>query len=175
MKKLILGLLLVLILFLVSCGPPQTDINADNVLIGFDNTTISLDKGTTEFKEIADEAIKVYQHVGVTTECYFGPEEIEVIKRDNDFVEIRFNKAVEVPTSVNVNDLEEEIRDKHGRKTTEDGYMISELLSAIFPLTGEYKGHVLYRSQERYMTWYCFKSSRGFSKLENIANAIHSE
>ena len=175
MKKVILGLLLVMIL-LISCGPPPAGINADYVVVGFeDNTTISLDKGITEFKEIADEAIKVYQHVGVAAECYFGPEEIEDIKRDNYFIEIGFNEVVEIPTSVRVNDLEEEIKDKHGRKITEGGYIISELLAAIFPLKGEYKGHVLYRSQERYLTWYCFKSSRGFGKLESMVNALKPE
>ena len=127
MKNVILAILIVMMLPLVSCSLPSVDIQ-----VGFEDNVISLDRETNEFKEIADEAISVYRHVDAAAECYFGLEEIEDIKRDIDFVEIGFNEVVEVPTSVQVNDLEEEIRDKHGRKTTEDGYIISELLSAIF-------------------------------------------
>jgi hypothetical protein len=164
--------IIVTILFITSCGrPPLVDVDADYVLVGFeDNYVIALDKDMTEFKEIADEAIRVYQYSGLPTECYFGSEEIERIKLDNRFVEIGFDEAIDVPTSQNVNDLEIEIRDNLGRKTTEEGYIISELISALFTFSGEYEGLVLYRPDERYPVWYCFKSSRGFSKLERMAN-----
>ena len=151
MKRLMTLIVLFMVLFLISCGPPQAEVEADSVLVGFeDGSVVTLEKGTTGFEEIAEEAIRVYQHVGLSTECYFGTGEIEAIKRDNKSVEIKFDDIVEIPTSVRVNDLEEEIRDKHGRKTTEDGFIIGELKSALFPLTGELKGHVLYRPEERY-------------------------
>ena len=89
--------LLVMIPILISCGPPTVDVDADYVLVGFDdNSTITLDKGTTEFEDIADEAMRLYQHVGSPTECYFGLKEIEAIKLDNKFVEIGFDEAVGV-------------------------------------------------------------------------------
>ncbi len=176
MKKLITVMILVMVLILTSCGSPRVDLDADYILVGFgDGSIITLDKGTTEFAEISAEAIRVYQHVDTATECYFGPDEIEAIKRDNKFVEIGFDEIVEILTSVHISDLEEEIRDKHGRKTTEDGYIISELKSALFPFSGEYEGHVLYRPEERYSAWYCFKSSRSFSKLERMAEACLNE
>ncbi len=173
MKKVIITMVLVMVLVLTSCGPPRVDLDADYVLVGYgDDSIIPLDKDSSEFAEIVDEAVRIYQYVGTSTECYFGPDEIAIIKRDNKFVEIGFDEIVEIPTSVRVNDLEEEIRDKHGRKTTEEGYIISELKSALFPFSGEYEGHVLYRPEERYAVWYCFKSSRSFSKLEKMADAL---
>ena len=64
--------------------PPPVDMEADYVLVGFeDSSIITLDKGTTEFTEIANEAIRVYQHVGPATESYFGPDDIEAIKSNN--------------------------------------------------------------------------------------------
>ena len=97
MKKLIIVMMVFTILILASCGPPPIEVDADYVLVGFeDNSIITLDKGTTEFTEIAKEAIRVYQHVGLSTECYFGAEDIEAIKHNNKFIEIGFDEPIDL-------------------------------------------------------------------------------
>ena len=153
----------VLLLSLFACGPPQVELDAEYVLMSYgDGSVVALDKGTPEFDGMADEAIRIFQYTGLAASCYFGPEQIEAIKSESNFVDIGFDGAVEMP-----------VKPFKGQdKTTEDGYVMFELVSALFPLSGKYKGHVLYRPDERYETWYCFKAARTFSKLENMAYAM---
>lgn len=174
MKIFLFCLSLFTMISLIGCGsPPIIEVDADYVTVGFgDNKVKVLDKNADEFTEIANEAIRIYQYGGLATECYFGLSEIESIKLNERFVDVGFAQAIEVPTSQNINDLEAEARDKINVKTTEEGYIISELVSIVCFFSGEYDGYLLYRPDERYAVWYCFKSSRGFSRLERMADTV---
>ena len=86
-------------------------------------------------------------------------------------MDIGFDGAVEIPVK-HFKGQDKETQGGTDKRTTEDGYVMSGLVSALFPLSGKYKGHVLYRPDERYETWYCFKAARTFSNLENMAYAM---
>lgn len=69
-----------------SSGPeiPEIDIEADFITVGFeDHSTIELTKGSPEFKEINDEAIRIYQNICSIYEELVGPDYLEEIKYDN--------------------------------------------------------------------------------------------
>jgi hypothetical protein len=95
---------------------------------------------------------------------------MENIKLSSKYVEIGFDEPIEVPTHQNISDLELEARENFKGKTTEDGYILSKVVSLILPLNGDNAGNVLYRPDERYAVWYCFIGSRSFSRLERQAN-----
>jgi len=75
-----------------SSGPeiPEIEIEADFITVGFeDHSTMQLTRDSPEFKEINDEAIRIYQNICDIVEEVVLPFYIEeVIKYNNKFVEI---------------------------------------------------------------------------------------
>lgn len=142
-------------------GPqiPELDIEADFITAGFeDHSTMNLTKGSPEFEEINDEAIRIFQNISATGECLLIPEEIEEIKYNSKFVEIELIEPVSVTTYTNEGEV----------------YKIFELTSAIFVFTGEWAGHILDEGQtpEESPDWGCFLSRRSSHNLENMVDAL---
>ena len=85
-----------------SSGPdiPEIEIEADFITVGFeDHSTMELTKGSPEFEEINDEAVRVYQNICGIYEELVGPDYLEeVIKYNNKFVEIELIEPVSVTT-----------------------------------------------------------------------------
>ena len=149
-----------------SCGPdiPEIDIEADFITVGFeDHSTIELNKGSPEFTEINDEAIRIYQNICGGYEELVGPDYLEeIIKYNNKFVEIGFIEPVSVITYTDEGEV----------------YRIFELTSAIFVFAGEYalRGCVLNRPPPTAESsdWGPYASRRSFSNLEKMVDALCS-
>jgi hypothetical protein len=145
-----------------SSGPeiPEIDIEADFITVGFeDHSTIELTKGSPEFKEINDEAIRIYQNICDTMECVLGSENVEEIKYDNKFVEIEFIKPPSVTTYTDEGEI----------------YAILDCPGAIFVFTGEYRRLVLcgpYGTE--WPEWGILGSRRSFGNLEEMVDALRS-
>jgi len=146
-----------------SCKPeiPEIDIEADFVTVGFeDHSTMELTKGSPEFKEINDEAIRIYQNICDTIEELVPADYLEEIKYNNKFVQIEFIE----PPSVTAYTDEGEI------------YRILKLTSATFVFTGEYAGFVLDKglTTPEWPEWAVLGSRRSFGNLENMVDALNS-
>jgi hypothetical protein len=147
-----------------SSGPeiPEIEIEADFITVGFeDHSTIELTKGSPEFKEINDEAIRIYQNICDTMECTVGPDYLEeIIKYNNKYVEIEFIKPPSVTTYTDEGEV----------------YQILELISAIFVFTGEYAGFVLDGPPPtaEWPEWGILGSRRSFSELEKMVDELLS-
>jgi hypothetical protein len=148
-----------------SSGPdiPEIEIEADFITAGFeDHSTIELTKGSPEFEEINDEAIRIYQNICDTMECVLGSENVEEIKYDNKFVEVELIEPVSVTTYTNEGEV----------------YKILELTSAIFVFTGkyDYAGCVLVGPPPtaEWPKWGILGSRRSFGNLENMVDALVS-
>ena len=145
-----------------SSGPeiPEIEIEADFITVGFeDHSTIELTKGSPEFEEINDEAIRIYQNICDTMECVLRSENVEEIKYDNKFVEIEFIEPPSVTTYTDEGEV----------------YRILELTSAIFVFTGEYRTLVLcgpYGTE--WPEWGMLGSRRSFGNLEKMVDALPS-
>ena len=147
-----------------SSTPEIPEIEADFITVGFeDHSTIELTKGSPEFKEINDEAIRIYQNICDTMEELVGPDYLEeIIKYNNKFVEIELIEPVSVTTYTDEGEV----------------YRIFELTSAIFVFTEKYgfAGCVLdgptptAESPE----WGVYESRRSFGNLENMVDALLS-
>lgn len=145
-----------------SSGPeiPELEIEADFITVGFeDHSTIELTKGSPEFEEINDEAIRIYQNICDIYEELVGPDSLEVIKYDNKFVEIELIEPVSVTTYTDEGEV----------------YRIFELTSAIFVFTGkyEYEGCILHQGLTT-EEWGVYGSRRSFGNLENMVDALRS-
>lgn len=147
-----------------SSGPeiPELEVEADFITVGFeDHSTIELTKGSPEFKEINDEAIRIYQNICDTMEEVVGPDYLEeIIKYNNKFVEIEFIEPVSVTTYTNEGEV----------------YKILELTSATFVFTGEYAGFVLDGPPPtaEWPKWGVLGSRRSFGNLEKMVDALLS-
>jgi hypothetical protein len=149
-----------------SSGPeiPEIEIEADFVTVGFeDHSTIELTKGSPEFKEINDEAIRIYQNVCGIYEELVGPDYLEeVIKYNNKFVEIEFIEPPSVTTYTDEGEV----------------YTILELTSAIFVFTGkyDYAGCVLNGPPptSESSDWGVYWSRRSFRELEKMVDELRS-
>jgi hypothetical protein len=149
-----------------SSGPeiPEIEIEADFITAGFeDHSTMQLTKGSLEFEEINDEAIKIYQNICGIYEELVGPDYLEeVIKYNNKFVEIELIEPVSVTTYTDEGDV----------------YRIFELTSAIFVFTGkyDYAGCVLNGPPPtaEWSDWGVYWSRRSFDNLENMVDALRS-
>jgi hypothetical protein len=147
-----------------SSGPeiPEIDVEADFITVGFeDHSTIELTKGSPEFEEINDEAIRIYQNIWGIMEELVGPDYLEeVIKYNNKFVEIELTEPVSVTTYTDEGDV----------------YRILELTSVIFVFTGEYSGYPLNKGHTtpEWPEWGVYVSRRSFSNLEKMVDALLS-
>ena len=148
-----------------SSGPeiPEIEVEADFITVGFeDHSTIQLTKGSPEFTEINDEAIRIYQNICGIYEELLLPESIEEIKYDNKFVEIELIEPVSVTTYTDEGEV----------------YRIFELTSAIFVFTGKYgfAGCVLNGPPPtaEWPEWGILGSRRSFGNLENMVDALLS-
>ena len=147
-----------------SSGPeiPEIEIEADFITVGFeDHSTIELTKGSPEFEEINDEAIRIYQNICDTMEELVGPDYLEeIIKYNNKFVEIELIEPVSVTTYTDEGEV----------------YKILELTSAIFVFTGEYAGYPLNKglTTPEWPEWGVLGSRRSFGNLENMVDALRS-
>jgi hypothetical protein len=140
---------------------PEIDIEADFITVGFeDHSTIQLTKRSPEFKEINDEAVRIYRDICDTMECLVIPDYLEVVKYDNKFVEIEFIEPVSVTTYTDEGEV----------------YKILELTSAIFVFTGEYAGYPLNKglTTAEWPEWGVLGSRRSFDKLEKMVDALLS-
>jgi hypothetical protein len=144
-----------------SSGPeiPEIEIEVDFITIGFEDlSTIELTKGSPEFEEINDEAIRIYQNICDIMECVVGPDYLEeIIKYNNKFVEIELMEPVSVTTYTDEGEV----------------YRILELTSAIFVFTGEYAGYPLHKGLTT-LEWGVYGSRRSFGNLENMVDALLS-
>ena len=154
------------ILLGASCGPeiPEIDIEADSITVGFeDHSTIELTKGSPEFTEINDEAIRIHQNI-----CDAVEEEVptdyleEIVKYNNKFVEIEFTDPPSVTTYTDEGEV----------------YRIFELTSAVFVLTGEYgfarcvlDGPTPTAESPE---WGVYESRRSLGNLERMVDALRS-
>jgi hypothetical protein len=146
-----------------SCGPdiPEIEVEADFITVGFeDHSSVELTKGSPEFEEINDEAIRIYQNVCDTMECVLGPENVEAIKYDDKFVEIEFIEPVSVTTYTNEGQV----------------YKILNSPSVTFVFTGEYAGFVLCAPTlpTEWPEWAVLASRRSCDNLEKMVDALHS-
>ena len=144
-----------------SCGPEIPEIEADFITVGFeDHSTIELTKGSPEFEEINDEAIRIYQNICGIYEELVPPEYIEEMKYDNKFVEIELIEPVSVTTYTDEGEV----------------YRIFELTSAIFVFTGEFAGCVLDGPPPtaEWPDWGVYWSGRSFGNLEKMVDALLS-
>jgi hypothetical protein len=151
------------ILLGASCEPeiPEIEIEADFITVGFeDYSTIELIKGSPEFKEVNDEAIRIYQNICDTMECVLGPENVEEMKYNNKFVEIEFIE----PPSVTTYSDEGEV------------YKTLDSPSVTFVFTGEYAGFVLCAPTlpTEWPEWGILGSRRSFRNLEKMVDALRS-
>jgi len=146
-----------------SCKPeiPEIDIEADFITVGFeDHSTIELTKGSPEFEEINDEAIRIYQNICDIMEELILPDYLEEIKYNNKFVEIELIEPVSVTTYTDEGEV----------------YRILELTSAIFVFTGVYAGYPLHKglTTPEWPEWGVYGSRRSFGNLENMVDALNS-
>jgi hypothetical protein len=153
------------ILLGASCGPeiPELEVEADFITVGFeDHSTMELTKGSPEFKETNDEAIRIYQNICGIYEELVPPEYIEEIKYDNKFVEIELIEPVSVTTYTDEGEV----------------YRIFELTAAIFVFTGKYgfAGCVLNGPPptSEWSDWGVYWSTRSFGNLEKMVDALLS-
>jgi len=140
---------------------PEIEVEADFITAGFeDHSTTELTRGSPEFKEINDEAIRIYQNICDIMEELVGPDYIEVIKYNNKFVEIELIEPVSVTTYTDEGEV----------------YRILELTSAIFVFTGEYAGYPLHKglTTPEWPEWGVYGSRRSFRNLENMVDALLS-
>jgi hypothetical protein len=139
---------------------PEIEIEADFITVGFeDHSTIELTNDSPEFKEINDEAIRIYENICVIYEELVLPDYLEIIKYDNKFVEIELIEPVSVTTYTDEGEV----------------YRILELTSAIFVFTGEYgfAGCILHQGLTT-EEWGVYGSRRSFSNLEKMVDALLS-
>jgi hypothetical protein len=147
-----------------SSGPeiPEIDIEADFITAGFeDHSTIELTKGSPEFEEINDEAIKIYQNICDTMEELVPADYLEEIKYNNKFAEIEFIEPPSVTTYTDEGEV----------------HKILDSPSVVFVFTGEYAGFVLCEAttttaEER--DWAVLGSRRSFRNLENMVDVLRS-
>ena len=140
---------------------PEIEIEADFITVGFeDHSTIQLTKGSPEFKEINDEAIRIYQDICQTAAEVLGSEYVDEIKYNNKFVEIEFIEPVSVTTYTDEGEV----------------YKTLELTSAIFVFTGEYAGFVLDEAPTtaEWPEWAVLGSRRSFGNLDEMVDALLS-
>ena len=146
---------------------PIVDVEADFVMVGFeDQSTIELTKGTSEFEAISAEAIAVFQGIYVAVEMVARPDEMETIKRDSKFVQIRFDQ----PVKVSISKLVQE-EDKDRFLYDEAGYKVVELTSAVFVFTGEDAGLIFDEAADG-TWWYVSESKRIFDWLEDMVDYV---
>jgi hypothetical protein len=146
-----------------SSGPeiPEIEIEADFITVGFeDHSTTELTKGSPEFEEINDEAIRIYQNICDTMEEQVGPDYLEeIIKYNNKFVEIELIEPVSVTTYTDEGEV----------------YKILDCPGAIFVFTGEYRRLVLCGPYgTKWPEWGIIGSRRSFDNLENMVDALVS-
>jgi hypothetical protein len=142
---------------------PEIEVKADFITAGFeDHSTIELTKGSPEFEEINDEAIRIYQNICGIYEELVLPESIEEIKYDNKFVEIELIEPVSVTTYTDEGEV----------------YRIFELTSAIFVFTGKqgFAGCVLNGPPPtaEWSQWGVYWSRRSFGNLEKRVDELLS-
>lgn len=139
---------------------PEIEIEADFITVGFeDHSTIELTKGSPEFEEINDEAIRIYQNICGIYEEQVGSEGIEEIKYNNKFVEIELIEPASVTTYTDEGEV----------------YRIFELTSAIFVFTGKYgfAGCILHQGLTT-EEWGVYWSRRSFGNLEKMVDELRS-
>ncbi len=154
------ALILCSILAMCACASePEIEIEADFIIVGFeDHTTIELTKGSPQFKQISDEAIRICQGVDSGIEELVLPQVIEEIKYNNKFVEIGFIEPVSVTTSFWI--------------PYDDGYRTFKLTSALVVFTGEYAWHILPGPKPDFEFWGVWDSQRSFGNLEKMVDAL---
>ena len=148
-------------LVISACDSSEPEIEADFITVGFEaHSTIQLTKGSPEFKETNDEAIRIYQDIFCTAEELLGPEHVEELKNNNKFVEIELIEPIIVTTYTNEGEV----------------YKTLELTSAIFVFTGEYAGLVLDEvlTTPEWPEWAVLISRRSFRNLEKTVDALPS-
>jgi hypothetical protein len=147
-------------LVISACDSSEPEIEADFITVGFeDHSTMELTKGSPEFKEINDEAIRIYRDICDTMEEEVPPDYLERIKYNNKFVEIEFVE----PPSVTLYTDEGEV------------YGILNCSDAIFVFTGEFAGLVLCGPCGTEWPWWgVLGSRRSFSNLEKMIDELPS-
>jgi hypothetical protein len=145
-----------------SSGPetPEIEIEADFITVGFeDHGTIDLTKGSPEFMEINDEAIRIYQNICDAVEEEVPVDYLEEIKYNNKFAEIEFIEPPSVTTYTDEGEV----------------YAILDCRRAIFVFTGEFAGYVLCGPYGTGWPSYGVGGSRrSFGNLENMVDALRS-
>ncbi|MFO7774110.1 MAG: hypothetical protein R6V59_09345 [Dehalococcoidia bacterium] len=140
---------------------PEIEIEADFITVGFeDHSTMELTKGSPEFKEINDEAVRIYRDICDTMEELVGPDCLEeIIKYNNKFVEIEFIEPPSVTTYTDEGEV----------------YRILNCRRAISVFTGEFAGAVLCGpTSTEWQEYAVLGSRRSFSKLEKMVDALRS-
>jgi len=146
-----------------SSGPeiPEIEIEADFITAGFeDHSTMQLTKGSPEFKEINDEAIRIYQNICDTMEELVGPDYLEeIIKYNNKFLDIEFIEPPSVTTYTDEGEV----------------YKILDCQRVIFVFTGEYAGCVLCGPfGTEWPDFAVLGSRRSFGNLDKMVDALLS-
>ena len=140
---------------------PEIEIEADSITVGFeDYSTIELTKGSPEFKETNDEAIRIYQGICDQVEKLLALKQVEEIKYNNKFVEIEFIEPVVVTTYTDEGEV----------------YKILDAPSVIFVFTGKYAGFVLCggATTTEWPEWAVLVSRRNFGNLGKMVNTLLS-
>jgi hypothetical protein len=140
---------------------PEIEIEADFITVGFeDHSTIQLTKGSPEFKEINDEAIRIYQGICDQVEKLLGLKQVEQIKYSDKFVKMEFIEPPVVTTYTDQGEV----------------YKILDVPSVIFVFTGEHAGFVLCGAGTtvEWPEWAVLVSRRGFRNLEKMVNSLTS-
>jgi hypothetical protein len=138
---------------------PEIEIEADFFTVGFeDHSTIQLTKGSPEFKEINDEAIRIYQGICDQVEKLLGLEQVEDIKYSDKFVEMEFIEPPVVTTYTDQGEV----------------YKILDVPSVIFVFTGEHAGFILCETTTtaEWPEWAVLVSRRSFGNLGKMVNAL---
>ena len=140
---------------------PEIDIEADSITVGFeDHSTTELTKGSPEFTEINDEAIRIYQNICDAVEEEVPTDYLEEIEYNNKFVEIEFTDPPSVTTYTDEGEV----------------YRILDCPGVIFVFTGELGGYVLcgpYGSE--YPSYGVLGSRRSSRNLEKMVDALLSQ
>jgi hypothetical protein len=141
------------------------DVEPDLIIVGLKGNTKQLEKGTHQFSEISDEALKCFQGIYVPAETILSFHEIDTLKTTNKYVEIVFSDSI----NITISRLAGEKKNSNRQE-----YEIVELSSALFLLDEDSADHVIWLCPD-FSFWNVWASKRSFNNLEEMSDLLLDE
>jgi hypothetical protein len=157
-----------LILLLVSaCGlgsgttpaPPDEASNEGaitHIIVYWEGEPEALEPGDEPFAPLATHLVAVVPRFNLPAGCALSEHTVQALKEQERLVELEFAAPEEIALGERVAQ-----EDRDWIQTDDRGFRVVEARALLFPLSGEYRAHLLVPSEGEPRTWGCWAVRRG--------------